>query len=79
MSALNRCRAIAVRPMLDRFEGVREPHEVGEFVHCAECVRESKAFATVNVALTERGVQAWCVRHDVHVAHFAFHTPAGDS
>lgn len=90
MRASNRRRASAFRPTVECVDDVREPNEISGYVHCAMCLRELRlhdlpagdspaTFARVNVGLTARGVQAWCVRHNVNIAHFVFRAPAGDS
>lgn len=47
-------------------------------VHCRICMTERPAdvppveYARLSVGLTPIGLQVWCDRHDVNVAHFDF-------
>jgi len=52
--------------------------QITAFMHCARCLREMpkgespESWARLNVGLTPKGIQVWCVRHDVNVAHVDF-------
>ena len=48
------------------------------FFHCKECMVEKppsvapREWARLEVGWTEKGVQVWCVRHNMNVAHIDF-------
>ncbi len=45
------------------------------YMHCTKCIRERPSdiaprdWARLNVGWTEQGLQIWCVRHNINVAH----------
>jgi hypothetical protein len=52
-----------------------ETKQIQTFLHCARCTRENpgmppKKWARLEVGFTRRGLQVWCLRHDMEVAHF---------
>jgi hypothetical protein len=63
--------------------GVDEPKRIYSFYHCKQCVEEVRvgwekgveespeSYARLSVGLTDIGLQVWCVRHDMNVAHFS--------
>lgn len=51
------------------------PLQITTYLHCAKCLRELPVgtspmdYQRVQVGLTEYGIQVWCTRHDLNVAH----------
>ena len=52
-----------------------------QFVHCTKCVDEldksedefkgsPRDFAKIEVGFTKKGIQVWCITHDINIAHF---------
>jgi hypothetical protein len=45
------------------------------YYHCGKCLKERpedvapRDWARINVGATKRGIQIWCTRHDVNIAH----------
>lgn len=52
--------------------------EIRAYAHCVQCMREKPQnvspaeWARLSVGATPVGVQVWCVRHNVNVAHWDF-------
>jgi hypothetical protein len=46
------------------------------FLHCRKCVEELRRggsprdYARLSIAITSRGLQVWCNRHNCNVGHF---------
>ena len=57
-------------------------NEIGFYLHCGLCLEDIKTgasgpvtpaeYARLNIGYTHAGLQIWCVRHDVNVAHVDF-------
>lgn len=52
----------------------KETKQIQTFMHCVMCNRENpgvapKKWARLEVGLTRRGLQVWCLRHDAEVVH----------
>lgn len=56
-------------------------HAITQYVHCGQCLAELKAagfpqspraYARLEVGFTAIGLQVWCVRHRINVAHIDF-------
>lgn len=51
------------------------PLEIQMYFHCKRCLMEKPdgispaEWVRLNVGWTERGIQVWCVRHDLNVVH----------
>lgn len=56
-----------------------QPRPIERALVCARCAKEKprgvshQQYARIQVGLTDGGIQIWCVRHDMNIAHF---TPA---
>lgn len=58
------------------------PNDIKAFIHCKKCIEEWSAgkglgqtprdYARINVGWTVKGLQIWCVRHDLNIAHIDF-------
>lgn len=54
------------------------------FFHCRQCMAEKlpgiapREWARLEVGWTEKGVQVWCVRHNLNVIHIDFLTQKVD-
>lgn len=60
------------------------PQEIEMFIHCEECALEWKADKSINtkftprdyarfsIGWTKKGLQVWCIRHDLNVLHLDF-------
>jgi hypothetical protein len=50
---------------------------ITRFIHCAACMRElpddesPESYARLSIGITDAGIQVWCVRHDLNVAHLS--------
>ena len=50
---------------------------ITSYIHCAACMRElpddesPESYARLSIGITEGGIQVWCVRHDINVAHLS--------
>lgn len=48
------------------------------YFHCAECLKEvpegvaPKEYQKIQAGSTDRGVQVWCLRHDLNIIHIDF-------
>ncbi len=72
------------RTISDKKVGISNRNELVAFLHCGLCGMEvaekkeageeisQKEYARLEVGLTPKGLQVWCVRHDVNVAHIDF-------
>jgi hypothetical protein len=55
----------------------QEP-EIITFFHCKECLSElpkeesPKSFQRIQVGFTQKGIQVWCVRHNINIVHLDF-------
>lgn len=55
-----------------------EPKQVAMFFHCAKCLKElppglsPREWAHLEVGWTAKGVQVWCIRHELGVVHLDF-------
>ena len=53
-------------------------NEISSFIHCGKCLPEKpdgqspREWASLEVGFTEIGLQIWCKRHEVNVAHIDF-------
>ncbi len=53
-------------------------NEIKLYFHCGKCLEELEGgtspqdFQRVQVGWTKKGVQTWCVRHDVNIVHLDF-------
>ena len=53
-------------------------NEIAAYIHCGKCVRDKPAdvspreYQWIQVGWTRQGLQVWCVRHDVNIAHIDF-------
>ena len=52
-----------------------------QFVHCTKCIDEldksedefkcsPRSNARYEVGFTEKGIQVWCITHEINIAHF---------
>ena len=47
-----------------------------QFVHCTKCIDElddddsPRDNANYEVGFTKKGIQVWCITHDINIAHF---------
>lgn len=54
---------------------VSPKNEILTYAHCARCMGElpkgmsPKEYSMVQIGFTTRGIQIWCNRHDMQVAH----------
>lgn len=75
-------RAIAVfsaRAGRGDLDGPSNRNEIVMFFHCGKCLDEFRtakgigespeSYARLSVGFTPRGMQVWCVRHDINVVH----------
>ena len=52
--------------------------QIRQYLHCAKCIEELPAgttpqeFRALDVGFTEKGLQVWCVRHDMNIVHIDF-------
>lgn len=56
-------------------------NDITQFLHCAKCIKElsekkiplsPQQYAKVEFGFTSRGVQLWCIRHDLNIIHIDF-------
>ena len=53
-------------------------NEIAMYLVCKKCFDElpddesMQTWSRLNIGLTEKGLQAWCVRHDCNVVHVNF-------
>jgi len=62
-------------------------NQIKGYMHCAECMKElrrgdgipdgitAQEYQSIEVGLTDIGVQVWCKRHDMEVAHIPMALP----
>lgn len=49
--------------------------QIHTFFHCAKCIGElpvgtsPKEFSRIEAGYTDRGIQVWCVRHNMNIVH----------
>ena len=54
------------------------PNRISSFFHCRRCLEElpkgvaPREWLHLEIGWTEKGVQVWCVRHEMNVAHIDF-------
>jgi hypothetical protein len=52
--------------------------QIEAYMHCGMCLKElpsgesPESYARLSVGWTRRGLQVWCVRHEVNVLHVDF-------
>ena len=52
--------------------------EIAQYMHCAECLKElpdnltPMEYSRTQTGWTEKGLQIWCNRHDLNIAHLDF-------
>jgi hypothetical protein len=57
---------------------IENTNEIAMFFHCARCVFEKPAevaprdWMRLEAGWTARGLQVWCVRHDINIVHIDF-------
>jgi len=57
------------------YKDITEPDQGNAYLHCAKCLDEKpddvspRDWARQQVALTTKGIQVWCTRHDVNIDH----------
>ena len=55
--------------------GFEQNCEITSYMHCSLCLQEKPEdvspaeWARLNVGMTPKGIQVWCVRHDSNVDH----------
>jgi|TARA_Y100000401_G_scaffold21577_1_gene14439 hypothetical protein len=53
-------------------------NQIGAYIHCKKCLNElpedqsPSEFAKTQTGWTEKGLQIWCNRHDLNIAHIDF-------
>lgn len=54
-------------------------NEIIQFLHCKKCVSETytknvspREYVNNEFGWTEKGLQIWCVRHNMNVVHYDF-------
>jgi hypothetical protein len=57
-------------------------NSIGQYLHCAKCIAEWKTekgagespqtYSRIQVGFTKIGLQIWCFRHDLNIAHIDF-------
>lgn len=53
-------------------------NSISTYLHCGKCLEElpvgvsPRDYQRIQVGFTEVGLQVWCVRHDMNVAHIHF-------
>lgn len=51
---------------------------IKQFFHCRKCLEECpdgmspRTYIHAEAGFTERGIQMWCVRHEVNIIHLDF-------
>jgi len=53
---------------------------IGMYLHCSKCIDEIREkridsprdYQRIQIGWTKPGLQVWCVRHNMEVAHFDF-------
>ena len=55
-----------------------QEEQIEQYFHCVQCMRQipegesPRSWQRVQVGFTKKGIQIWCVRCDLNVAHFDF-------
>ena len=55
------------------FSNREEPCQIFSYLHCGQCLKEvpegqsPETYARLNVGMTKKGIQVWCVRHKCSV------------
>jgi len=63
------------------YTGTPLRNEIDAFLHCPACLKQVRAdvelhdesprsYARLEIGLTKTGLQIWCTRHELNVAHF---------
>lgn len=52
-------------------------NEIIDYIHCDKCNNENKEdspqdFSQYDIGFTEKGIQAWCRRHDCNIIHIEY-------
>lgn len=53
-------------------------NDITTFFHCKECLeslpngKSPRDWVRLEVGWTPKGIQVWCIRHEMSVAHFDF-------
>ena len=59
-------------------EEIPNSDEIKLFFHCALCLDDMplgespQSYQRIQVGFTKLGLQVWCIRHDVNIAHIDF-------
>lgn len=66
----------------DRSKIITPDKQIILFLHCPRCIEElhsgnvcnhsPESYARLSIGSTPYGIQVWCVRHDINVAHIDF-------
>lgn len=57
---------------------ISNENQIETFLHCGRCLREKppnvspREWASIEVGMTPQGMQIWCKRHEVNIAHIDY-------
>jgi hypothetical protein len=53
-------------------------NQIGMFFHCKQCIEEKppelspREWVRIEAGWTKKGLQVWCVRHELNIIHIDF-------
>ncbi len=56
-------------------------NEIVRYFNCRKCIEElppgttPQEYTKIDVGYTSKGVQVWCVRHNINIVHIEMETP----
>lgn len=71
-------RGLAALHQKEEVKHIPATNGIATFFHCSRCIDEKpngqspQEWARLSIGFTKEGLQVWCVRHDMNVAHVHF-------